>query len=206
MYCTRRFSTLKKILFSLSLSLCTSWNKHALEKETVPPSGTKERFPRKIETNLSHSRRQGTRHPRGRNPLPHFGTGIPRSRLESILGELHGGIRALFPSLPLGPCVWPGAALSICNSDTLRGAAIEAIGTRPRWNLSAVWRRRKVPRVAVALEYQTIPGNRFAFLSSSISSSSCRGPRTETSPCLRVFGRDTEEGDVESPWPGLRGR
>lgn len=40
-----------------------------------------------------------------------------------------------------------------------------------------------MPRVAVALEYQTIPGNRFcltpwlsqpAFLSSSISSSSCR--------------------------------
>lgn len=30
--------------------------------------------------------------------------------------------------------------------------------------------------------------------------------RRRTSPCLRVFGRDTEEEDAESPWPGLRGR
>lgn len=94
-----------------------------------------------------------------------------------------------------------------------------------------------MPRVAVALEYQTIPGNRFhltpgfaaglpplqfrpsrvarsfvprlVLVGPLVSSWSFSLSSKKASPCLRVFGRDTErrvERGLDCSWPALRGR
>lgn len=114
----------------------------------------RDEFPRKIGTNVSHWW-TGTRQPFPETSTPPLrnetGQEFLDFRLESILEnytvEFAPSSRPSVSVLEAPPCVFVGTAArpSICNSDTLRGAAIEPIvlcgsasRTRPQRNLSAV--------------------------------------------------------------------